>query len=98
MRTWKVTRVPLRRTGERVAESELSASACSRIVARGINVFHSGHVEVSVKTSQTRVDGAAIKMELPTWKTASPTAMPGVGRVEFLGSSSVVIVKEIDWS
>lgn len=92
MRTWKVTLVPLRSSGESVAGSELWLSACSRIVARGINVFHSGHVDVSVRTSQTRVDGAAMKMELPIWKTASATAMPGVGRVEFVGSSRVVIV------
>lgn len=55
-------------------------------------MFHSGHVDVSVRTSQTRVDGAAMKMELPIWKTASATAMPGVGRVEFLGSERVVIL------
>jgi hypothetical protein len=82
MRTWKVTLVPFCRIGERGAVSVLG---WERIVTRGTKEFQLGHVDVSVRTSQTRVEGALIMIELPRWRLAESGVMVGVGRSVFVG-------------
>lgn len=56
------------------------------MVTRGTKAFQDGHVEVSVRTSQTRGEGAEIKVELPRWRVAAVASMLGVARLVFSGS------------
>lgn len=48
------------------------------MVTRGTNVFHEGQVEVSIRTSQTSWQGAAIDVALSICSTASEAEMLGV--------------------
>jgi hypothetical protein len=93
MRTWKVTFVPFWRIGESgaVVSAEAGVSGCERIVTRGTKEFQLGHVDVSVRTSQTRVEGALMKIELPRWRLEDSGVMVGVGRSVFVGFWSVIL-------
>lgn len=62
--------------------SALLVSGCALIATRGMNEFHSGHVDVSIKASQTCVMGALMCVEPATWTTALDAGMVGVGRDE----------------
>lgn len=72
------------------ADVDVGVSGCERIVTRGTKEFQLGHVDVSVRTSQTRVEGALMKIELPRWRLADSGVMVGVGRSVFVGFSSVI--------